>query len=115
MGMTLTTKLAKLGAALAGVVPNCWHYWRSNQTPPFCAWQEDRESSAFSGDNAKGEQEIEGVVEYYTPTEYDPVIDELQTAFTGMKTEVHSFGWRLDAVQYEEESGLIHYSWVWWM
>lgn len=110
--MTLQGKIERIGAALVEKVGrNVYHYWRSNITPPFCVWAEDGEDSAFDADNEKGEQAISGYVDYYTKTEYDPTIDLIQDALRDI-TGV-AFGWRLESVQYEEDTNLIHYSWTW--
>ena len=111
--MTLQQKLERIGAALvAGVGSNVYHYWRPNMQAPFCVWGEDREDSSLDADDQKQEQAISGYVDYYTKTEYDPMLDTVQDVLRGIAGDM-AFCWRLDSVQYEEETNLIHYQWLW--
>lgn len=105
--MTLQNKLQPLGEALAAVVPNTRHYWRPNMKPPFCVWAEDGENG-FAADDKKAEQAITGTVDYYTLQEYDPNVDKIQQALN-----TPGIRWRLNSVQYEDETNLIHYEWTW--
>ena len=111
--MTLQQKLERIGAALvSGVGDNVYHYWRPNMSGNFCVWAEDGETVSFNGDNQKAEQAIGGYVDYYTKTEYDPALDDVQDALKALAADM-PFGWRLDSVQYEDDTNLIHYQWIW--
>lgn len=110
--MTLQEKLSRIGTALAGAVPNTYHYWRTSIEAPFCVWAEEAEDRSFHSDNWKQEQVISGYVDYYTKTEYDTMLDTIQTVLNGLEWEV-LLTWRLDSVQFEEDTGLIHYQWTW--
>lgn len=109
--MTLQAKLRRLGEALAAEVENTFHYWRPDMPAPFCVWAEDGEESAVYADDHKTEQAIGGYVDYYTREEYDPVADTIQEILNGI-TEF-PFWWRLESVQYEDETNLIHFQWTW--
>lgn len=87
------------------------HYVRFNQTPPFLVWAEQGEDQSFHGNNTKEEQQITGAVDFFTKTEFDPLVDDIQTILNNAP----NVGWNLDAVQYEEETYLIHYTWSWWL
>lgn len=104
--MMLQIKLKKIGDALANLPVNVYHYYRPKMNPPFIVWAEDSESSALSGDNHKAEQAVSGWIDFYTKQEYDPTIDVIQDILNGLP-----IGWRLDAVQYEDDTELIHYTW----
>ena len=113
--MNLQQKLERIGTALAtGLAGTCevWHYWRPKLQAPFCVWAEDGEDEAFDADNAKKEQVISGYVDYYTKTEYDPITDTIQQILNTI-FEAGVFGWRLESVQYEDETNMIHYEWRW--
>ena len=75
--------------------------------PPFCVWAEDGENG-FNAGNRKAEQAITGTVDYYTPQEYDPAVDNIQAALNSLRIP-----WQLNSVQYEDETNLIHYEWTW--
>lgn len=109
--MTLQSKLKRIGEALTEALgASVYHYWRPQMQPPFCVWAEDAEDGSLDVDNRKAGQTIVGYVDYYTKTEYDPALDTIQEALDGIEG---AFGWTLDSVQYEDDTGLIHYQWHW--
>lgn len=83
------------------------HYKRAEQ-PPCLIWTEDGEDGSFHADNIKQNQKITGYLDYYTLTEFDPVVDSIQGVL-----QTSGVGWYLDTVDYEDETNLIHYHWVW--
>lgn len=105
--MTLQTKLEPFGEALADIVENTFHYWRPVGAVPCLIWAEDGENG-LEADNIKEGQAIQGTIHYFTKTEYDPAVDSIQAA-------LNDFGaaWFLSDVQYEEETNLIHHTWIW--
>lgn len=85
-----------------------YHYTRpSDQNGSWVVWQEDGEGESFNTGNHKAEQQIHGTIDCYTLTEYDPLLDEIQTALEGLEDT----GWSLLSVTYEDETDLIHYEW----
>ena len=124
--MTLQQKLKKIGDALvAGLTVyaegdetghlacGVYHYWRPKLNPPYCVWAEDGEQSpAANADNRKVEQAVTGFVDYYTKTEFDTNLDTIQAVLRDLQ-EDETLGWRLDSVQYEDDTNLIHYQWTW--
>lgn len=110
MSLTLTQKLNKIKTALTGIENlTVAHYWRSVKTTPFCIWQEDSEVNALDANNIKAGQVISGTVDLFTKTENDPFVDSIQSALNAAE----NVGFALNSVQYEEETNLIHYEWVW--
>lgn len=105
--MTYQQKVKWIAECHKAVIPTVWHYFRPKQTPPYALWQEDGGSFFFADNNAK-ESHVTGSTDYFTKTEFDPMVDEIQK----MLTE-NGFAWTLNSIQYEEETGLIHYEWVW--
>ena len=114
--MTLQQKLERVGAALVGGLASSecgvYHYWRPMMQAPFCVWAEDGEASQLGADNLKAEQAVYGYIDYFTKTEYDANIDAIQAALQELAGQI-AFYWRLDSVQYEDETNLIHYQWEW--
>ena len=112
--MTLQQKLYNLYKPFidaAAITCNVFHYTRKNsKTLPYVVWSEDGEQDSFNANNHKAEQQLSGVVDFYTLTEFDPIADAIQTVL-----DSEPIGWRLDSVQYEEETNLIHYQWRWWV
>lgn len=105
--MSLQSLLEPIGRKMATVVPNTYHYWRPNLVAPFLIWSETGDTG-FEAGNCKGEQGIEGKTDYYTATEFDETIEQIQAAM-----EELGLAWELTDILYEEETNLIHYSWSW--
>lgn len=104
--LSLQNKLAYIGKAFNDALPGLvFHYWRPDSYP-YLVWQEDMESDSFHSGNHKTEQCIHCTADYYTKTEYDANIDVIQEVLNYLCVP-----WRIEAVQYEEELKLIHYTW----
>lgn len=93
-------------AVLDGVTVR--HYYRTKQTPPVLLWAETGESGSIEGDNRKAEQTVAGDLDYFTKLEFDPAIDRIQTMLNDA-----AVSWKLEGVDYEEDTNLIHYHWTW--
>lgn len=104
----LQDKLKQLGEAFAGITQNSHHYWRPVKDVPCLIWAEDGEDRSFHAGNKKAEQRIVGTVDLFTKTEFDPLADSVQTALNDLGVT-----WRLESVQYEDDTNLIHYEWRW--
>ena len=103
--LSLQSKLQYIGKAFNDALPGLvFHYWRPNNFP-YCVWQEESEADSLWSDNTKTEQAISCTADYYTKTEYDTNIDLLQDVLNNI-----SSAWRIEAVQYEEDTKLIHYT-----
>lgn len=100
MLQTLQAALAALGDA--------YHYTaKPNAVPPYLVWAEDG-SRDLSGDDRHAERCLQGTVDLYTATENDPLTGSIPKAL-----EEIGASWYLESVQYEEDTGLIHFEWVW--
>lgn len=105
----LQNKLQQIGAALSAAIgTNVHHYFRPTGEVPSCVWQEDREDNSFHTGNHKTEQAITGTVDYFTQTEFDTTLDTVQQTLEDIGA-----AWRIESVQYEESTKLIHYEWRW--
>lgn len=83
-------------------------HYRRTAKPPFLVWTEDGESTSLHANNHKQEQAIRGYIDYFTKTEFDQTVDDIQETLNG-----EDVAWSLDSVDYEEETMLIHYRWSW--
>lgn len=84
------------------------HYEALKKTDKYIIWAEESESSSMEADNRKNEQAIQGTIDYFTKEDMDPIIDKIQAALNGA-----CISFFLNSVQYEDETGYIHYEWVW--
>ena len=104
----MNAKLIKIKDALVSVNGlKVYHYWRPRLEAPFCVWQEDGEGTSVWSGNHLSEQVITGTIDYFTKTEFDPMIDNIQQALNNAE----NVGWELNSIQYENETNLIHYEW----
>ena len=96
--------------ALLTVTDKVYHYRR----PPdlkekYIVWAEDSEAESMDAENRKAEQQIHGTIDYFTRTEFDANVDRIQEALNAA-----GIGYRINSVQYEDETNLIHYEWEFW-
>lgn len=105
--MSLISKQKKVRDCFSGIDCDVYHYWRSKKNFPCLIWAEDSESSSAHADNKKQEQVLHGTADYFTRKEYDLNIDVIQNNMN--KTQ--GLSWRLNSVQYEEETNMIHFEW----
>lgn len=103
-------KLQDLRDLLLAVTPNVFHYDASGQTGNYIVWAEDGEGASGHADGQKTTQVIQGTIDYFTRTEFDPVVDEIQDKLNSV-----DIAWRLNSIQHEKDTGYIHFEWVWEM
>lgn len=107
---SLNDILRDVQAALLTVTENCYHYRRPMRpTKNYIVWMEDSEAESFDSGNWKTEQQIHGTIDYYTLTEFDAAVDQIQEALNAA-----GIGFRINSVQYEDTTNLIHYEWEFW-
>lgn len=99
--------LDKVRDALLTVSENVGHYEALGKEDQYIVWAEDGGGNKLSGDNMLLGQSIQGQIHYYTRMEDDPNVDAIGDALKKAKISFY-----LDAVQYEDETKYIHYTWV---
>lgn len=104
----MNSKIKIIRDTLLKVTDNVGHYEAVEKTDQYIVWAEDTEGSSVEGDNRKTNQSIQGTIDYFTRTEFDPVADDIQEALIDAGISFY-----LNSVQYEEETKYIHYQWVW--
>lgn len=73
----------------------------------YFVWTEDGANDLLAADG-HGERAMTGRTDLFTKIEFDPWADQLAASFTK-----HGIAWSLVSVDYEEETGFLHYSWDW--
>lgn len=108
--MSIAKHLSDIPAAMLGVLPQAvYHYIAPDSTAaPYITWAEDGQGDSLCSDNTMVAQAITGTVHLFTRAEYDPLVDKIQKALKLWHIPHH-----LNSVQYETDTGLIHYEWVW--
>ena len=100
--------LERLKAAMAALTERCYHYVAApNTTPPYITWMEDGDNDLPAG-NVHAERCYTGSAHLFTKTEGDPLFESIPAALESIGAS-----WYLNSVQYEEDTGLIHYEWYW--
>ena len=100
--------LEKLKGLLLTIGPPVFHYFATGQTDSYIVWAEDGEGDAIHADGKKAERAITGTIDYFTKTENDPVVQQIETALDS----ADGLAWYLNSIQYEQDTGYIHYEWV---
>lgn len=77
-----------------------------NHAVPYIIWQREGDNDLLAG-NRRGETCETGSVDLFTKDAKDPLIAAIPVALEGIGA-----AWSLNAVQYEEETGLYHYEWL---
>lgn len=104
---SMKSKLTPIRDMLVGLLPGAtYHYWRKVQKKRYIIWAEDSEYKSHNSDNKKQEQQITGIIDLFTQTEYDSLADDIQDGLTNL-----GVGWSLVRVDYEQETKLIHWQW----
>lgn len=100
-------KLTNLRDALLEITQDVFHYEATHKPDKYIVWAEDTEAGFLNADDTKEEQVIQGTIDYFTKTEYDPNFKLIQAKLNSIDV-----AWSLNSVQYEEETKFIHYEWV---
>ena len=78
------------------------------QSDRYFVWQEENQNDLVV-DNRHGESIVTGTTDFFTKMEFDP----WKEAFEAALNDDPYIAWNLESVQYEEETGLYHYEWLW--
>lgn len=101
--------LSDVKALLLTIGPPVFHYFPpEGQTGTYLVWAEDGEADALYADGQKAERSISGTIDYFTKVENDPVVRQIEAALDSDD----GLAWVRNSVQYEKETGYIHYEWV---
>lgn len=84
------------------------HYSAVKKPDKYIVWTEDGQADSGHGDNRMITQVITGTVDYFTRMEDDPNFFAIQSALNGV-----DIAWRLNSIQFEDDTKLVHYEWVW--
>lgn len=100
--------LKRVRDALLTVGAPVSHYEAAKQEDKYIVWAEDGSAATTWADGKLQGQVIQGTADYFTREEYDPNVEQIQTAFSDA-----DIPFRLNSIQYETDTGYTHYEWVW--
>lgn len=101
-------KIYKIRDALKTVTDDVFHYEAYEKKDKYIVWQEEMESDSSTADNKKDIQVLQGSIDYFTKEDVDKNVDKIQDAL-----EIMGISFYLNSVQYEDETGYIHFEWIW--
>jgi hypothetical protein len=88
-----------------------FHYFKPSEVKDrYCIWAEDTEATSLQADNIKSIQQLQGTIDLYSKQEFDPAVDAIQEALNASQ-----IGFYQNSIQYEDETGLIHWEWVFYL
>jgi hypothetical protein len=94
-------------AALLTCSKNVSHVTAVKKTPPYIVYAEDGQAAAKWSDNRMTHQKLMGTVDLYTANlDSEPLVDKIQAALNEVCF------WRLNSIQYEDDTKLRHWEWV---
>lgn len=96
----------KLIAAHTAVTDQVSHGGRMKSTRYF-VWQESLQND-LEADGTHAEKAVSGTTDLFTKLEFDPWKNALET-----QLDAAGIAWRLNSVQFEEETGFWHFEWMW--
>lgn len=109
--MMIQDKLNNIKNALLSVSTNVYHYEAPpKRNVPYIVWYEEGETTSVEANNHKIEQAIGGWIELFTNTEFDPLVDAIQTALN----DVDGLTWNYSNVMKgdpTEDDSMIHHTW----
>jgi hypothetical protein len=101
--------LNNLKDLLLTIGPPVFHYFATGQTGNYIVWAEDGEGDTVHADGQKVERALTGTIDYFTKTENDPVVQQIEAALDSDD----GLAWKLNSIQHEHDTGYIHFEWVW--
>lgn len=94
--------------ALLSVSQNVGHYEAFKKEPPYIVWAEDGQADSQWADGKMVGQTLTGTIDLFTKNlNGEPLFEAIQNALNG------ACSWRLNSVQYEPDTKILHYEWVW--
>lgn len=102
--------MSDVKTALAGTGLKFRHFaWSKAPSGDYGVYGEDMGRELRAG-NLVIEQELQGTIDYFTRDDSDLPRTTIQTALT-----TAGINFSLDSIQYESDTGYIHYSWVFYI
>jgi hypothetical protein len=86
-----------------------FRYFATGQTGSYMVWGEDSHGDTIYADDGKSERATSGTLDYFTKVEDDPVVKQIEDALDSDD----GIAWNLISIQYEQDTGYIHYVWAW--
>lgn len=84
------------------------HYKVKDPKGDYITWSEDVYGEKLDGDGSLHDAPIQGTVDFFTKNEYSPIGDAIENVLDAARIPIIE-----RSVQYEDDTGYIHTSFVW--
>ena len=98
--------LKRVRDALFTVTKDVNHFEKTGSEERYIVWQEGIEGGSLHADDKHEIMVINGTIDLFTKQEYDPWVQEITRALEDAEITC-----RIESIQYEDETGYIHYEW----
>lgn len=98
--------LKRVRDALLTVTKDVHHFEKTGSEERYIVWQEGIEGDSLHADDKHEIMVISGTIDLFTKQEYDPWVQEITRALEDAEITC-----RIESIQYEDETGYIHYEW----
>lgn len=88
-------------------VTNQVSHWNRMNSDRYFVWQEDG-SNDLVADGVHADGAMTGSTDLFTRMEFDPWVQAFQASMDAL-----GISWELNSVQYEEDTSLYHWEWIW--
>lgn len=99
-------QLKRVRDALLMVTKDVHHFEKTGSEERYIVWQEGSEGDSLHADDKHEIMVISGTIDLFTKQEYDPWVQEITRALEDAEITC-----RIESIQYEDETGYIHYEW----
>ena len=90
---------------LTDITQNTHHYAAPpNTQPPYIVWQEFDQDEIMDADGEQDVYSVSGTIDIFSLAEKEPLVKQVRESLNGSEV-----GFYLKSVQYEEDTGLIHW------
>ena len=103
MFSNLTSALVSTGYKFAHYA---WRKGAAELSKDHGVWGEDNELSLYAN-NRHSEMVMQGTIDYYTRDDSSTPRATIEAAL-----DAYNIQWRMNSIQFEDDTGFIHYEWV---
>ncbi len=101
--------LKKIPDTLLALLPDKVFHFTAHGAPyPYAVWAEENPGAPMMANNKHAELVITGSIRYYTMTEFDVTVDDIQKAL-----DEAGIANRLTQISYNQDTDTIEYWWDW--
>lgn len=101
--------LSNVQSVLYEVTTKTYHYSAPTSAVfPYVVWMEDGSNGSMCGDGKMINQALQGTIHIFSKTETEALKASIPTALSNA-----GIAWRLNSIQHEPTTGIIHTEYVW--